>query len=161
MHKHLDETVMEEYRNRMVPAIPLPQVHIRKIGLFRKREEAHCACGIRFLSMDTYMHHYRTEQLIEMNENLGKARELSKEKAMFWRRVAFIYKHGTKEEIERVDQMVQVQFSTLTDMKSKNSYVENIYGPVYLRVAKDNDLTVGHIKDETTIEDETPEEARQ
>lgn len=164
MYKHLDYTTLEEYRNRQVPAIPYPRVYTRKMGLFRKREEAHCACGIRFLSMDTYLHHYRTEQLIELNEQrfmeVERAGQLPKVKALYWRRRAWVFEHGDDAAKKEMSLIETPELKGLEDIEALLARVTDVWGPLYKEYAAKHDVTVGQVLDETTVEDETPEEAR-
>lgn len=161
--KHLDFETLEDYRGRMVPAIPYPRLYTRKLGLFRKREEAHCACGIRFLSMDTYLHHYRTEQLIELNEQrffeVERAGQLPKVKALYWRRRCFVLEHGSEADVYEVKLIETPEMKGLEDIEALLARVTDIWGPVYKEYAEHNDVTVGQVLDETTIEDEKPREA--
>lgn len=161
--KHLDFETLEEYRNRMVPAIPYPRLYTRKLGLFRKREEAHCACGIRFLSMDTYLHHYRTEQLIELNEQrfyeVERAAEVPKMKALYWRRRAFVAEHGNAEARNEIARIETPEMKSREDIEALIARVTDVWGPIYKDYAATHDVTVGQVLDETTIEDETPKEA--
>lgn len=164
MYKHLDHTTTEEYRNREVPAIPYPRIYKRKVSLFSKREECQCACGIRFLSMDTYMHHYRTEQLIELNEQrryeVERAATVPKLKALYWRRRCFVLEYGTPADIKEVKLIESPELKSGEDLAALVDRVTDIWGPLYKEYAAHNNVTVGQVLDETTIEDETPEEAR-
>lgn len=160
MYQHLHEDETEEYRGRFIPAIPHPRRYTRKTGLFSKREECQCACGIKFLSLATYMHHYRTEQLIESHANYMNAIGLIKTKALYWRRRAFVLEHGSEADAHEIKLIETPEMKPLEDVEVLVARVTDIWGPVYREYAEHNDVTVGHVVDETTIEDETPEEAK-
>jgi hypothetical protein len=159
MHKHLHEDETEEYRGRFVPTAANPRRYTRKLGLFRTREEFECRCGIKFLSEASYINHYRAEQLIESHANYMNAIGLIKTKALYWRRRAFVLEHGSEADVHEVKLIETPEMKQLEEIEVLVARVTDIWGPVYKEYAANNDVTVGQVLDETTIEDETPKEA--
>jgi hypothetical protein len=160
MYKHLDEQNMEQYGKAWIPAIPLPYYHssIRKAMSFKTNHVYICGCQARFSNEAAYREHYRTEQMIEMNHAIGKNRDMAKIKATYWRRRAFVFEHGTTRE---GDEMARIETPELHDKEAIMALlarVTDLWAPVYRRYAEANDITVGQVKDDTTIEDETPED---
>lgn len=159
MQKHLDEQTMAEVRpGQWVPAIPLPMYSAHWIGMLRRHHSFGCFCGEEFATEAEYREHYRTEQMIEMNHALAKNRDMAKIKATYWRRRAFVFEHGTTRE---GDEMALIETPELHDKEGIMTLlarVTDIWAPVYQRYAKANDITIGQVKDDTSIEDETPED---
>lgn len=157
MYKHLDEQTMQQYGSAWIPAIPLPYYTNR--GVLRKMG-AQCGCGARFDNEAVYREHYRTEQMLEMNQKMARARDISKVKALFWRRYAFVIEHGNASEKKELKLLETPEMKSLADLEILTAQVTDLWHPAYVRYAKDNDVSIGRMADETTIEDETPEEAR-
>jgi hypothetical protein len=158
MYKHLDEQVMTEHRPGVwISAIPLPYYLSRM--LFKTTYQ--CGCGEKFNSQPEYELHVRTEQMLEMNHSLGKARDMAKIKAIYWRRRSFVLEHGDELSVREVKLIETPEMKIQEDLMVLLARVTDVWGPVYREWAEHNDITVGHVKDETTLEDETPEEAKQ
>lgn len=157
MYKHLDEQVMMELRpGTWIPAIPLPYYTSR--SLFKAAFQ--CGCGEKFDSEAKYELHVRTEQMLEMNYKMGRTRDLAKAKVLFWRRYAFVLAHGDEASVAEVKQIEWPEIMNLQEVEALIARVTDIWGPVYREWAEHNDVTVGRVKDETELEDETPEEAK-
>lgn len=156
MYRHLDERIMMEHRPGVwISAIPLPY-YLSKM-LFKT--EYKCGCGEKFGSKAEYELHVRTEQMLEMNQKMGRTRDLAKTKLLFWRRYAFVLAHGDEHSVSEVKLIELPELKSLPEVEVLVARVTDIWGPVYREYAEHNDVSVGRVLDETTIEDETPEEA--
>jgi len=161
MYKHLDEDTMEQYGKAWIPAIPLPYYHssIRKAMSFKTNHVYVCGCEARFDNEAAYREHYRTEQMLEMNEKMGRTRDLAKAKLLFWRRYAFIMEHGTGSEKVDLKLIETPEMKKLVDVEALIARVTDLWEPIYLRWGKDNDVSLGRMMDETEVSDDTSERA--
>ena len=156
LYQHLDEQSMEQHGNDWIPAIPLP--FYTSTGLFKK-PIYQCGCGARFSNENVYREHYRTEQMIEMNRAMSRTRDLAKVKALYWRRRAFVLEHGDEASVAEVKRVELPEIVDRDEAEILTARVTDVWGPVYRKWAEKNDVTVGRVKDETEVTDETPERA--
>jgi hypothetical protein len=165
MYKHLHEdmTILNE-RDRFVPVIPHPFKATKRLTILGKVETYHCACapGADFDNIADYRQHYRTEQLIELNQlrhhEVHRARDMAKIKATYWRRRAFVMEHGDESSVYEMKQIETPELHGKEEIMALLARVTDVWAPVYREWAEHNDVTVGQVKDDTSIEDETPED---
>ena len=154
MFEHLSEFT-EGYRHRRVPIIPMPhRREIKKRPFKPNKYELSCECGVRFYVLSAYLHHYRTEQLIELQEKHNTANQLIKLKALYWRRRAFVLENGTKTQLKALSRIETPEMKPQAHVKALVDELSDVWGPVYRKYAESHDVTVGQVIDETTIEDE-------
>lgn len=160
-YRHLDEQTMEQYGNAWIPAIPLPYYHssIRKAMSFKTNHVYVCGCEARFDNEAAYREHYRTEQMLEMNEKMGRTRDLAKAKTFYWRRYAFVMEHGNDNDKNEMRLVESPEMKTLQEIETLCARVTDIWSPVYRRWAADHDVAIGRVKDDTEVTDEDPARA--
>lgn len=159
--KHLDETTMEQYGpDQWVPSIPLP---FYESGWLFKKTVYVCGCGARFSNEYVYREHYRTEQLIEMNEIFRKTRDMQHGKATFWRRAFVVLRHGTEGEkdnfLREFDNNYWPESVNQKRLDTCNEKLKAYWEPVYLRMMREENISLHEAVETGTLEDETPEEA--
>ena len=158
--KHLDPQVTQEVKPGIwVPAIAEPLYSYR---FFFFPIYTCVVCSEKFTKFGDYLLHYRTEQLLEEHTNLQKyatSGDLSRIKALFWRRAYFVLEHGTKRDVEALRALRTPEMMTAAEVTGLVGQLEDIWGPVFRKYSEKNDITVGHVVDEITIEDEDPSEA--
>lgn len=157
-YRHLNEEVMAEERpGTWIPDIPLP-FYTSVSGLFGigRKQMYQCGCGAKFDHIGWYREHYRTEQLLEMNAKMARTRDLAKQKALYWRRYAYVIEFGNEDERDDLAELEGPEMHTISEMESLNRELEEIWGRVYLRQNKEANTNVGRMKDETEITDEDP-----
>ena len=152
-YQHLDENTMSEIRPGVwIPSIPLPY-YFNKL-LFKQRFV--CGCGEKFDSNAAYEAHVRTEQMLEMNQKMARTRDIAKQKALYWRRYAYVIQYGTIDDREELADLDTPEMHDLGELVELNRELEEIWGQVYLRHNKKSNTNVGRMKDETEITDEDP-----
>lgn len=161
-YQHLNHEILEEVEpGQFVPAIQSPAkyyVKARFLGLLRV-EVHECGCGLRFSSKAAYALHYRAMQLIELNKQMAQRDNVQAGKATFWRRVAFIYKYGTEDEIKSMEDIDTPELKNAKEILDLNISLIYIWEVVHERVLREGKATVHDMITTTTITDETPEEA--
>lgn len=160
-YRHLDEQTMEQYGNAWIPSIPLPfyQSTKRKLLALKPTYVYVCGCGARFSHEAVYREHYRTEQMLEMNAKMARTRDLSKAKALYWRRYAFIMEHGTDQEKNELRLIEGVEMKDLAAIEMIIARVTDLWQPIYERWGKTNNVSIGRMMEETEVTDEEPERA--
>lgn len=161
MYRHLDEQTMEQYGNAWIPAIPLPYYHssIRKAMSFKTNHVYICGCNARFDNEAAYREHYRTEQMLEMNQKMARTRDLAKAKLLYWRRRSFIFENGTDDDKSAAMDIETPEMKTLVDVEALIARITDVWEPVYNAWGKKHNVNLGRMLDETEVTDEEPERA--
>ena len=160
-YTHLDEQTMEQYGSAWIPAIPLPYYHrsIRKAMSFKTNHVYVCGCEARFDNEAAYREHYRTEQMLEMNQKMARTRDLSKAKELYWRRRAFVFEHGGDDDKSAAMDIETPEMKNLKEVEMLIARMTDVWEPVYNAWGKEHDVSIGRMIDETDVTDDDPERA--
>lgn len=161
---HLSEENLQDVSpNQYMPIVPHP-FHVN-FSLFGRPRTFICGCGDEFKSDSEYQLHYRVQQMIEMNNNFQRAYNLVSYKATFNRRVAYVYRWGTRSEVVILEMTFDKagwgEGKTSSEMLQLNATLEHIWGPVMDRQKKlaesenenkDDGLDDGDVEDQSAAE---------